>query len=163
MAASVGHDLVIELTRWSAELTAAGEATGSSLVAKLDLNSLSVREGTGGIKPLTDRDRRDIAFNARKQLSADRYPEAVFTSSSVSPDDKGGGAVDGILTLLGVDRPLRLSIVDEGAGRYRGTARVVQSEYGIKPYSAMLGALKVRDAIEVEIEVDLSGPGGAAS
>ncbi|MEU8262674.1 YceI family protein [Micromonospora sp. NPDC048999] len=39
--------------------------------------------------------------------------------------------------------------------RYRATAVVAQSAYGIKPYSAFLGALKVRDDVEVEIEVDL--------
>ena len=39
--------------------------------------------------------------------------------------------------------------------RYRATTVVTQSAYGIKPYSAFLGALKVRDDVEVEIEVDL--------
>jgi hypothetical protein len=28
---------------------------------------------------------------------------------------------------------------------------VVQSNWGIKPFQAMMGALKVRDAVEVEI------------
>jgi glycine cleavage system protein P-like pyridoxal-binding family len=39
--------------------------------------------------------------------------------------------------------------------RYRATTAVAQSAHGIKPYSAFLGALKVRDDVEVEIEVDL--------
>jgi hypothetical protein len=34
---------------------------------------------------------------------------------------------------------------------------VTQSAHGTKPYSALLGALKVRDDVEVEIEVEL-GP-----
>jgi hypothetical protein len=42
--------------------------------------------------------------------------------------------------------------------RYRGNAVVKQSAYGIKPYSAFLGALRVRDEVEVEIEVDLTRP-----
>jgi hypothetical protein len=35
------------------------------------------------------------------------------------------------------------------------TATVVQSEFGIKPYSAMFGALKVLDAVEIHAEVRL--------
>jgi hypothetical protein len=34
---------------------------------------------------------------------------------------------------------------------------VVQSAYGIKPYTAFLGALKVRDAVGVAATVDLTG------
>ncbi len=32
---------------------------------------------------------------------------------------------------------------------------VVQSEFGIKPYSAMLGALKVKDEVEIDLDVIL--------
>jgi hypothetical protein len=35
---------------------------------------------------------------------------------------------------------------------------VVQSEHGIKPYRGFFGALKVRDAVDVDIDVDLSEP-----
>lgn len=163
VAASVGHDLVIELTRWSAELTVEEGPASAILAARLDLTSLAVREGTGGIKPLTDRDRRDISFNARKQLVVDRHPEAIFSSIMVDPDEAGGGTVDGTLTLLGVDRPLRLAVTHMDTERYRATAQIVQSDFGIKPYTAFLGALKVRDAIDVEIEVDLTTLGGATS
>jgi hypothetical protein len=34
----------------------------------------------------------------------------------------------------------------------------VQSDYGIKPYTAFLGALRVRDAVDVDVELDLSEP-----
>jgi hypothetical protein len=37
----------------------------------------------------------------------------------------------------------------------------VQSQHGIKPYSGFFGALKVRDAVDVDIDVDLSDPAGA--
>ncbi len=42
-------------------------------------------------------------------------------------------------------------------GSYRlGTTTVVQSAYGLRPYTAFLGTLKVRDAVDVEVEVDMS-------
>jgi hypothetical protein len=35
---------------------------------------------------------------------------------------------------------------------------VTQSEWGIKPYRGMMGALKVRDTVEVVIDVALAAP-----
>lgn len=55
----------------------------------------------------------------------------------------------------GIERPLRLDVVGEDADRYRGSATVTQSAFGIKPYSGMFGTLKVRDAVQVEFDVDL--------
>jgi hypothetical protein len=37
----------------------------------------------------------------------------------------------------------------------------VQSEHGIKPYRGFLGALRVRDAVDVDVDVDLSEPADA--
>ena len=41
-------------------------------------------------------------------------------------------------------------------GLYQATTTVRQTDFGIKPYSAFLGALKVADAVEVEVDLDLS-------
>jgi polyisoprenoid-binding protein YceI len=158
MAAAVGHDLTIDLTRWSGTITVSGEDSGAVVDARLDLTSLSIREGTGGVKPLTDSDRKDIVKHAGKTLGSDRYPSATFTASigSVSGD---GGEVGGELTLHGTTNPIRVNVSAAGEGQYRGTATIVQSEYGIKPYTGFFGALKVRDSVDVEFDVDLSaGP-----
>ena len=163
MASSVGHDLMIELPRWSADLVVADDESATSLTARLDLASLVVREGTGGVKPLTDRDKREIAHTARKLLETDRHPEAIFTSSVVTVSvsgGHGGGSIDGTLTLLGVDRPARLDFTRLEDGRYRITTRILQSVYGIKPYSAFFGALKLKDAVDVQAEAALGDPAG---
>ena len=157
LAAQAGHDLTIDVTRWS------GQVDQDRLDATIDLTSLAIREGRGGIKPLSDRDRRDITGSARKQLDAGRYPEATYVAAAFAPDDAGGGAIDGTLTLHGQSRPLRLQVSQTGDGQYRATATVVQSQFGIKPYSGMFGALKLRDEVELEITVDLSRAPGAAS
>ena len=39
----------------------------------VDLTALRVTDGAGGLKPLTDRDKREIAVTARKVLGADRF------------------------------------------------------------------------------------------
>jgi polyisoprenoid-binding protein YceI len=155
LAAQAGHDLTIEITQWSGELDG-DDGAPDRLEARINLDSLVIREGAGGLKPLTDRDRREIALTARKQLQADRYPEATFTAAQFAPDDTGGGTIDGTLVLHGQSRPLTLTVSKAGEGRYRATATVVQSEFGIKPYSGMFGALKLRDAVDVEVDIGLS-------
>jgi polyisoprenoid-binding protein YceI len=165
LAAQAGHDLTIDVTRWTGELdqpAADGHAPGH-LDVTIDLTSLDIREGRGGIKPLSDRDRRDITGQARKQLDTGHYPEASYAATGFTPDDAGGGAIDGTLTLHGQSRPLRLQVSQTGDGQYRATATVVQSQFGIKPYSGMFGTLKLRDEVELEITVDLSRAPGAAS
>jgi polyisoprenoid-binding protein YceI len=163
MAAQAGHDLAIEAARWSGELTVGDDLVPSGLEVHVDLGALTVREGTGGLKPLTDRDRRDIGGTARKLLKTDRFPEAVFTATGFEPAagnpaaGDGDGVISGSLTLAGVARPLRLTVSRTGPQTYRVAGKVVQSHYGIKPYTAFLGALKVRDAVEIEADINLSG------
>ena len=77
-------------------------------------------------------------------------------ASSFEPGSNGGGFVQGTLTLGGTSRPLRLHVAKAGASHYHATASVRQSEFGIKPYTAFLGALKVSDAVGVDVDVDLA-------
>ncbi len=155
LVAQAGHDLTIEATIWNGDLTIGDQGIPTALKVRVDINSLAVREGTGGIRPLTDRDRREIAHTARRVLASDRHTEAVYTASGFEPKD-GGGVVEGTFTLMGNSHPLRLEVTETGPERYGATTTVVQSAYGIRPYTAFFGALKVRDAVDVEVEVDMS-------
>ena len=165
LAAQAGHDLTIEVARWSGELVVAEDLSPASLTVTADLGSLVVRDGTGGLKPLTDRDKREIGVTARKVLMADRFPEAVFTATAFEPvpdssdgsgSIPGAGVVRGTFSLGGQSRPLELHVQPGGSGRYEATTTIRQTDFGIKPYSAFLGSLKVRDAVDVAVEVDLS-------
>jgi polyisoprenoid-binding protein YceI len=158
LAAQAGHDLMIEVGRWSGELTLSEDLKPTSLEVRLDMGSLIVRDGTGGLKPLSDRDRREIAVTARKVLVADRHPEATFVAREFLPDTSGGGVIRGSLTLAGVPSAMELKVTRTAEGTYRATASVVQSEHGIKPYTGFLGALRVRDAVDVAADIDLSEP-----
>jgi len=154
LAAKVGHDLTMEITRWSARVTVPdGGIVVATVAADLDLGSLAVREGTGGAKPLTDKDRRDILNSAAKVLGASAT--ASFASTRVIPSP-GGGAIEGSLTLQGTSQPVRLQILSPAQGHYRGTVVVRQSDFGITPYSGFFGALKLRDEVTVEFEVQFT-------
>jgi polyisoprenoid-binding protein YceI len=156
VAAQAGHDLTIEVTRWSGELVLADEVGDSTLSVTVETGSLRVVEGVGGLKPLSDRDKREIGVTARKLLETDRQPQATFTSSKVTGSEQGG-AVDGTLTVRGTGRPFHLSVDHPSENVFKATGTIVQSEYGIKPYSAFLGALKLADEVRVEAEFDLAG------
>lgn len=157
LAARAGHDLTIEITRWSARVTvpAAGGMAAAALAVELDLGSLEVREGQGGAKPLTDKDRREIQAQARKILGDPA--QATFTSAKVVPaaGSAANGAIEGTLSLHGSSRPARLQVTSSAPGRFRGGATVRQTDFGITPYSGFFGALKLKDEIAVEFEVTI--------
>jgi polyisoprenoid-binding protein YceI len=157
LAARAGHDLTIEITRWSARVTVpdADDLTAAGVTAELDLGSLTVREGTGGAKPLTDKDRRDIQAQVRRILGDPA--KATFTSAKVIPaaGAAAGGAVEGSLTMHGRTQPLRLQVASPAPGRFRGGATIRQTDYGITPYSGFFGALKLKNEISIEFEVTI--------
>ena len=165
LAARAGHDLTLEITQWSARVTVPGAEGGgiaaATLTAELDLGSLAVREGTGGAKPLTDKDRRDIQAQVRKILGdsarAGFASQRVIPSSTSSSGAPSAGAIEGTLTLHGVSRGVRLQVSSPEPGRYRGSGTVRQSEFGITPYSGFFGALKLLDEVTVEFEVTIEG------
>jgi polyisoprenoid-binding protein YceI len=160
-AARAGHDLTIEVTRWSAEVDLpGGDLAGATVTAEVHLDSLAVREGTGGAKPLTDDDRREITTTARRLLTERGPAVASFTSSRVAPAGRGG-AIDGQVTLHGTTEAVRLQVTERGTGQYLASTALRQSVFGVRPYSAFLGALKLRDEVSVEISFELPGPAAA--
>lgn len=150
LAAQAGHDLTIELTRWSGRLRVGADPTTSELSVTVDMGSMRVVEATGGITPLSERERAEILRNARKILSVDRYPEATLVADTIRDD-----VVEGTLTLRGQPHELRLAHEVDG-DRHRLSGTVRQSDHGIKPFSALFGALRLADGVRVEAELDLS-------
>lgn len=152
MAQKIGHDLVLDVGQWQATIDVGPDGTPSSIELEADSRSLEVREGVGGAKPLSDKDRGDI-----KKSIDDKVLEGkpiAFHSSSVQSAD-GHLAVEGELEITGSKRPVKFDLDVAGDGRVSATLPLTQSEYGIKPFKAMMGALKVRDVVEVVLEAPL--------
>lgn len=145
-----GHDLTIEATRWTAAVEAREPLDASSVAVTVDVDGLKVLEGTGGVKPLTDDDRAEIEKNLRKVLDAGRHPQITFTSTGIVDDRE----IEGDLAIMGRVKPVRVRAVLDG-DRVRGGVTVTQSRWGIKPYSAFFGALRLADDVEVEFDIRL--------
>jgi hypothetical protein len=145
--AKAGHDLLIHVTAWSATL----DLDAPSLALDADSTSLRVREGTGGIQALDDGDLANIETTINDEVLLRR--DIHFRSTSVKEDGEALH-VAGDLTLFGSTRPIAfdLALTD---GRVTGTAVVKQTDFGIKPYTALFGALKVADDVRVEIDAAL--------
>jgi len=156
-AAMAGHDLVIEVTSWEASLDVGPAGEPTSLEVDVDPRSLRVREGTGGVQPLNDEDRQEIARTIDDEVLEEATIRYRSTDAEASADDRGL-LIGGTLELAGQRRPLTLEIGVGPDGEVTGGTVVRQSEWGIKPYSGLFGALKVAD--EVEISVDANPPTG---
>lgn len=147
IAQKVGHDLVIEVREWSATVEMTDDGAIAAVAFDVDPASLHVREGINGLKPLTDKDRVEI----RKTIDAKVLHGRPISFRSTGADD---ATVSGDLTIDGRTRPasFALAAVD---GRARGTFLVTQTDFGITPYKGLMGALKVRDTVEVDVDVRL--------
>lgn len=152
IAQKVGHDLVIDVGNWQATVQAAQDGTLSSIELEVDANSLQVREGHHGVKPLTDRDRDEIRKNVAEKVL--RGQPIGFRSAALQND---GGTLtgNGELSVGSAGRPISFELASRSDGRLTGSLPLTQSEWGIKPYRGLMGALKVRDAVEIVIDVQL--------
>ena len=153
LGARAGHDLTIEVTRWKAEVTIdSADAEGSSVSVDVEAGSFEVRSGTGGIKPLTDADRAEIARTIRQEiLHTAQHPAIMFRSTRVAGTPESF-SIDGDLTITGRTQPVTVHGGLAG-DRVQGTAAVVQSRWGIRPYTAFFGALKLADEVTVEFSI----------
>jgi len=144
-AAKAGHDLLIEVQSWEGTL----DADEPSVWLKADSGSMHILEGTGGIQKLGDDDIANIEQTIDDEVLMKQ--EIEFRSTSVQIDgDKW--TVTGDLTLVGTTHPVTFDLTVDEDGKLSGRAVVKQTEWGMKPYTAFWGALKVADEVTVELE-----------
>ncbi len=142
LLARLGHDLRLSLGAFDIA------CDGGKIEVHVDLNSLSVdgavRDGVLESNELSLTDREKILASARHDvLEVGRYAEAHY-SGKARQLDPGHFAIEGALALHGVTAPANLSVV------LRGRELVAEcilkpSQFGIKPFRALAGAIRVRD------------------
>jgi len=158
LGSKVGHDLTLRVGQWSGVAELADDGTVSALQLTAALRSLEVLRGDGGLKPLSDKDKGTILSNAMDTLKAKAYPDLVFEASGLTLAE-GQSRVTGTVALAGATgaQDLELTVAREGnVVRVQAHGELVQSAFGIKPYSGMLGALKVQDTVEVRADLSVS-------
>lgn len=152
LAQKVGHDLILEATEWTATVDVGGNGLPIAVALEADPRSLTVRQGLHGAKPLTDSDRASIRDNIAKKVLGTQ----PITFRSTGIDGAAGQlTVTGELALAGSTRRAAIPVALDPQGRITGTLSLRQSEWGVTPYRALMGALKVRDEVEISIDVRL--------
>jgi hypothetical protein len=143
-AAKAGHDLVLGVNSWDATIEG-GDNPSIKLTA--DPGSIEVIEGKGGAKPLSDKDKADI----KKSISS-----KVLGSSQISfqSSEVNDGAAKGDLSIAGSSSSVNVPLNVSG-DKISGSITLSQSEFGIKQFKALMGALKVSDQVTVEFEGSL--------
>lgn len=143
--ARMAHSLTIEATKWNGTAVVGEDPSQSSLEVSVDVEGFEVRDGKGGVKPLSDNDRAEIKKSIMNKILGPG--QITFKSNSIS-----GGNVQGTVTVKGQSAPITVNVSESG-GKVTANATVVQTAVGIKPFKGPLGAFRLTDAVEVEAEV----------
>lgn len=151
LLSAVAHDLEIEVGRF--EMT----FEGGNLSATFDARSLTVLHAMadGHARPdaLSARDKEKIAANIQGDvLDTKHHPEIRFVA--VVPEGIPT-SITGSLEIKGRKHSVTVLVHPEGE-RLVGEVTLHQPDFGITPYSAMLGTLRIKP--DVRVRIDLPRP-----
>jgi len=152
-----GHDPVIHIRDFGGEVQfEPGTFANASLKIAVEPNSLAVGD------EVKEKDRLEIEHTMREEvLETSKYNEIVFQSSNISVSRLAQGRcrvrIIGDLTLHGVtQKNLWISteaMVSDDSLRAQGEFSLKQSDFGIKPYSAAGGTIKLKNELKFSFDV----------
>ncbi|OBK24176.1 S-adenosyl-L-methionine-dependent methyltransferase [Mycobacterium asiaticum] len=152
-AARMGHRLTIAMTRWQASVNwVDGEPNSAEL--RVDVDSLEVLRGEGGLKSLSAPEKAVARSNALKSLSANRFPEIRFATGNNGAIEKtnDGYRLNGTLHIRGKARNHVVELRTDRLGdswQLSTESTLLQSEFGVKPFSMLMGSLQVADEVTI--------------
>ncbi len=128
------------------------DATAHSVELQVEAAALRVVDAHA-----SDKDRSQIqqTMLGPEVLDSSRYPTIVFRSTAADAAGAGVWNVRGNLTLHGTTKPVAVTVRESG-GHYTGTARFKQTDFGIKPVSVAGGAVKVKDEVQIQFDIQLA-------
>ncbi|HWO11505.1 MAG TPA: YceI family protein [Polyangiaceae bacterium] len=151
LLSKVAHDLKIKVTSFSVDVDT------TQISAQFDASSLrvvnAVHDNVEDPKALSDADKDKIVTQIQKEvLETDQHPSVRFISTKVARRPDGGYSVTGDLTLHGTTRPISAETRVEG-GKQVAEVEIDQPEFGVVPFKAMMGTLKVKPVVRVKVSV----------
>ena len=138
---------------------AEGQVDDSRAVSlRVDARQLQVMD-----KEISAKDRAEIQHTmlGPEVLDSQQFPEIRFRSTTVSTAGTGQWTVQGELTLHGQTHPIALKATGE-PGHYHGSIVLKQKDFGMKPYSAAGGTIKVKNEVEIVFEIFIAPQAAAA-
>lgn len=151
LLSAVAHDL--RLTARGFTITIEGtQVTASFPVEHLKIDG-AIRNGRlddRALKPKHKREIRDTMLGGRI-LKARANPEITFRGR------REGMRVIGDLIMAGRSVPIDMTVTELN-GRYKGRVDLQPTRWGIAPYSAMFGTLKLQDRVVVDFDLPTEDP-----
>jgi hypothetical protein len=152
LLSAVAHDLQIRVHEFAITI----DDAAWHLAARFDPRSLRVvgvmREGIVRPDELGEADTRTIERTiVHDVLDVDRHPDVRFTSTVATARDEEL-VIDGTLALHGETRPLVVPVRRDASG-WVAEVRLHQPDFGIRPYRAMFGTLRVRADVVVRVTI----------
>lgn len=168
VAAGLAHDHVIAATEIAGTVTLdpadqstfAIEVTVQTASLKADDPRLRHTYGLDGEIDADDRETIEESMKSDEQLDVKRHPTIRFVSTAVKQTAPGKYEVAGKLTLRGKTREVKLTVdATLSAQRFegRGMLRINHTAFGFEPYSAMLGAVKNKNRIDLHLHIVAGG------
>ncbi|SBS70849.1 YceI family protein [uncultured Mycobacterium sp.] len=149
-AAKMGHRLTIAMASWRADVQWRGkQPVAVELV--VDVDSLQVIKGEGGVTPLSGPEKGVVRSNALKALDVKKHPQITFNAEGITKTATGY-RLDGTVQIHGTSRPQTVDLAVEESGDVwvmSASVPVLQTQFGIKPYSLFVGSLKVADEVNL--------------
>ena len=112
---------------------------------------------------VSEKDRVKILRTALDDMmDARHHPQLRFTSSSVKRTAENSFVVQGMLTIRGIAKPAAVLVKIDGSplARITGRATVALRDYGLKPPSALLGAIGTKNEMTAEFTLAPQPNGG---
>ena len=152
LLSAFGHDHRITAPISSGEIRAEG---GPRTEIAFDARALRVVD-----PDLSDSDRAkvQVAMEGPDVLDAERHPEIVFRSTAIEAAGNARWSVSGTLALRGETRPIQADVSFAGR-RYRGSAVIKLTDFGIRPPAVAGGTVRVRDEVRIVFDVAIEEPG----
>ncbi|MDB4973683.1 MAG: hypothetical protein JWN48_2024 [Myxococcaceae bacterium] len=150
LLSKLAHDLRLTATRF--EVSARGtEVDGRIEVASLRIDGVMKSGKLERTEP-SESDREKIRDNLmRDVLRANEFGEVRFAGRANSREPPFH--ISGDLTLCGVTRPISLLLLVRGE-RMEGELELQPSLWGIKPFRALGGTLRVQDRVRIALHAN---------
>jgi polyisoprenoid-binding protein YceI len=155
LLSSFGHNPTFLIRSYIGELRLGSTAESLALELGLDPDSLDLEDR------VSEKDRREIQHRMHDEvLEVDRYRTASYrgraTRAVAIDQGRYQVSIDGVLNLHGAERPhpIDAELIVFGDGlRLGGAGTLRMSEYGIRPVSALGGAIKLKDELQLRFDL----------
>jgi len=152
LLSKIAHDLKHRATRFSIDVDEQFRAVRATIDARSLQVECVMKEGVETENGISDGDKRKIETQIVEDvLDANQHPSIDFRSTAIQPVAEGY-RIEGLVRMHGIEKPI-VSLAQRVNGHYSADLTLHQPDFGIKPFSAMLGTLKIKPDVIVRLMV----------